>query len=75
MKWEHLDKTILNKKIDPFLKKKVVEYIGDESIDLVKFMLEKIEAHGDVQSIFEELEPVPNLVYLGFVRGDRGVCL
>ena len=58
VKWDYLNQTILKKKLEPFLKKKVVEHIGDESNDLVAFILEKIASHGNIQSIFDELSPV-----------------
>ncbi len=62
VRWEYLDQTILSKKLEPFLKKKVVEYIGDESNDLVAFILEKISSHSDIQSIHDELAPVMKIL-------------
>lgn len=58
VKWDYLDSNIISKKLEPFLKKKVMEHIGDESNDLVAFILEKIGKHGDIQSIYDELSPV-----------------
>ncbi|KAJ3353884.1 hypothetical protein HDU91_005837 [Kappamyces sp. JEL0680] len=58
VKWDNMDKTMLEKKIEPFLKKKVTELLEDESKELVKFVMEKIAARGDVQSIYDELAPV-----------------
>jgi RNA-binding protein 25 len=58
VKWEHLNPILLQKKIEPFLKKKVLEYIGDESLELVKFIIEKLGSQQEIQSIFDELEPV-----------------
>ena len=62
VKWDYMNQTIITRKLEPFLKKKVVEHIGDESNDLVAFILEKIASQGNIQSIFDELSPVsPNL--------------
>lgn len=58
VKWDYIDNNIISKKLEPFLKKKVMEHIGDESNDLVAFILEKIASHGDIQSIYDELSPV-----------------
>ena len=66
VQWDYLDSTILKNKIEPFLKKKVVEYIGDESNDLVSFIMEKITAHEPVQSIQDELSPVYRNLYFRF---------
>ena len=58
VKWDKVDQSMITHKLEPFLKKKVVEYIGDESFDLVTFILEKIASHSSVETIFDELSPV-----------------
>ncbi|KAI8894487.1 hypothetical protein BC833DRAFT_604708 [Globomyces pollinis-pini] len=58
VKWEFMNERILEKKIQPFIKKKVVEYVGEVSNDLVSFIVDKIREFGEVQVIFDALQPV-----------------
>ncbi|EGF77204.1 hypothetical protein BATDEDRAFT_91920 [Batrachochytrium dendrobatidis JAM81] len=58
IKWKFLDETIVDVKLRPFLKRKIVEYVGDEETDLTEFILEKIKKQDSAQSVLEELEAV-----------------
>ncbi|KAI8916358.1 hypothetical protein EDD86DRAFT_198355 [Gorgonomyces haynaldii] len=58
IKWDQLDDTILNKKIQPFVSKKIAEIVGFEEKDLVDFCVRKIRSQGSAQDICDELEPV-----------------
>jgi PWI domain len=48
----------VDKKLKPFLTKKIVEYVGDAEQSLVDFVMEKIKNKSDAPAIVEELKPV-----------------
>jgi hypothetical protein len=42
VKWEELDENILNKKLQPFVSKKIVEYLGVQEDELVSFVIDHL---------------------------------
>ncbi|KAJ3272676.1 hypothetical protein HDV01_005312 [Terramyces sp. JEL0728] len=57
VKWQYLD-SIIEKKLESFLTKKIHEYIGDTEKVLIRFIMKKIVGHSHVQEIYDELEKV-----------------
>ncbi|GHJ85627.1 hypothetical protein NliqN6_2029 [Naganishia liquefaciens] len=59
IKWEALTPTILDEKVFPIVREKLVSILGDLEIDeLFNFVVEHVQQHAKPQTIVEGLEPV-----------------
>ncbi|GFY67867.1 RNA-binding protein 25 [Trichonephila inaurata madagascariensis] len=56
--WAVVDKVLMEKRIRPWINKKIVEYIGEEEPTLVEFICSKIMAGSAAQSILDDVSMV-----------------
>merc|ERR1719362_1815342 len=57
--WTVVDsQQLLEKKVRPWLCKKMVEYLGDAEDVLIDFILKKLAEHASASEVLEELEQV-----------------
>jgi len=56
--WTVVDKVLMEKRIRPWINKKIVEYIGEEEPTLVEFICSKIMAGSAAQSILDDVSMV-----------------
>ncbi|XP_055943656.1 RNA-binding protein 25-like isoform X2 [Argiope bruennichi] len=56
--WTVVDKILMEKRIRPWINKKIVEYIGEEEPTLVEFICSKIMAGSAAQSILDDVSMV-----------------
>uniref|UniRef100_A0A9J7XP04 RNA binding motif protein 25b n=1 Tax=Cyprinus carpio carpio TaxID=630221 RepID=A0A9J7XP04_CYPCA len=56
--WSVVDTTLMEKRIRPWINKKIVEYIGEEEATLVDFVCSKVMAHGTPQGILDDVAMV-----------------
>ncbi|ORX96105.1 hypothetical protein K493DRAFT_282272 [Basidiobolus meristosporus CBS 931.73] len=55
MKWDYITDSVLKTKIQPFVAKKIVEYLGVEEKELVTFVTEHVRKHNPPQALVDEL--------------------
>uniref|UniRef100_A0A8C1ILM2 RNA binding motif protein 25b n=1 Tax=Cyprinus carpio TaxID=7962 RepID=A0A8C1ILM2_CYPCA len=58
MKYGEEERTLMEKRIRPWINKKIVEYIGEEEATLVDFVCSKVMAHGTPQGILDDVAMV-----------------
>ncbi|XP_035228240.1 RNA-binding protein 25-like isoform X2 [Stegodyphus dumicola] len=56
--WKVVDSVLMEKRIRPWINKKIVEYIGEEEPTLVEFICSKIMAGSAAQSILDDVSMV-----------------
>ncbi|KAK2707802.1 RNA-binding protein 25-like isoform X2 [Artemia franciscana] len=56
--WSLLDVSLIEKRIRPWINKKIVEYIGEPEPVLVEFICTKIMGHSSAQSILDDVQMV-----------------
>lgn len=56
--WEIVDEFFIEKKIKPWIQKKINEYIGENEPSLVQFICEKINNKTEPQQILSDLKMV-----------------
>jgi len=56
--WERVDKVLMEKRIKPWVTKKIKEYIGDDEPTLVDFICGKVEAKGDPNVLLNDVQMV-----------------
>ncbi|KAG5440403.1 hypothetical protein PCK2_000536 [Pneumocystis canis] len=56
IKWDRLTDSVIEDKIQPFITKKIVEYVGVQEDDLIKFILDHLRKKGSAQELVKELE-------------------
>jgi RNA-binding protein 25 len=56
--WSHLDQSLMDKRIKPWINKKIIEYIGEEEATLNDFICSKIEQHVKPEKLLEEVKVV-----------------
>ncbi|NP_001116349.1 RNA binding motif protein 25 S homeolog [Xenopus laevis] len=56
--WSIVDTTLMERRIRPWINKKIIEYIGEEEATLVDFVCSKVMAHGTPQSILDDVAMV-----------------
>lgn len=56
IKWDRLTDSIIEEKIQPFITKKIVEYVGVQEDDLIKFILDHLRKRGSAEELAKELE-------------------
>ncbi|XP_059373292.1 RNA-binding protein 25-like isoform X2 [Carassius carassius] len=53
-----VDTTLMDKRIRPWIKKKIIEYIGEEEATLVDFVCSKVMAHSTPEGILDDVAMV-----------------
>ncbi|RXM97018.1 RNA-binding protein 25, partial [Acipenser ruthenus] len=56
--WSIVDTTLMERRIRPWINKKIIEYIGEEEATLVDFVCSKVMAHGTPQGILDDVAMV-----------------
>ncbi|KLU92512.1 hypothetical protein MAPG_11457 [Magnaporthiopsis poae ATCC 64411] len=56
VQWDHMEESIIQEKLRPFVEKKVVEYLGVQEEILVEVVIEHLRKHGKPAELVEELE-------------------
>ncbi|XP_052007025.1 RNA-binding protein 25 [Xyrauchen texanus] len=56
--WNMVDTTLMDRRIRPWINKKIIEYIGEEEATLVDFVCSKIMAHSTPEGILEDVAMV-----------------
>ncbi|KAM9356190.1 RNA-binding protein 25 [Pholidichthys leucotaenia] len=56
--WAMVDSTLMDRRIRPWINKKIIEYIGEEEPTLVDFVCSKIMAHSTPQGILDDVAMV-----------------
>uniref|UniRef100_A0A3Q3AXQ5 RNA binding motif protein 25 n=1 Tax=Kryptolebias marmoratus TaxID=37003 RepID=A0A3Q3AXQ5_KRYMA len=56
--WAMVDSTLMDRRIRPWINKKIIEYIGEEEPTLVDFVCSKIMAHSSPQGILDDVAMV-----------------
>ncbi|KAM4690981.1 RNA-binding protein 25 isoform 1-T2 [Rhinophrynus dorsalis] len=56
--WAIVDTTLMERRIRPWINKKIIEYIGEEEATLVDFVCSKVMAHSSPQSILDDVAMV-----------------
>ncbi|CAL8317803.1 unnamed protein product [Merluccius merluccius] len=56
--WSMVDATLMERRVRPWINKKIIEYIGEEEPTLVEFVCSKVMAHGTAQGILDDVAMV-----------------
>ncbi|KAI4801704.1 hypothetical protein KUCAC02_019582 [Chaenocephalus aceratus] len=56
--WTMVDTTLMDRRVRPWINKKIIEYIGEEEATLVDFVCTKVMAHSMPQSILDDVAMV-----------------
>uniref|UniRef100_A0A1A8QVV0 PWI domain-containing protein n=1 Tax=Nothobranchius rachovii TaxID=451742 RepID=A0A1A8QVV0_9TELE len=56
--WSMVDTTLMERRVRPWINKKIIEYIGEEEPTLVDFVCSKVMAHSMPQSILDDVAMV-----------------
>ncbi|CAG8498179.1 44435_t:CDS:10 [Gigaspora margarita] len=56
VKWEELDENILNNKLQSFVSKKIVGYLGVQEDELVSFVMDHLRNHKSAEQLTKEME-------------------
>ncbi|XP_034018025.1 RNA-binding protein 25b [Thalassophryne amazonica] len=56
--WSMVDTTLMERRVRPWINKKIIEYIGEEEATLVDFVCSKVMAHSSPQSILDDVAMV-----------------
>ncbi|EPS38786.1 hypothetical protein H072_7452 [Dactylellina haptotyla CBS 200.50] len=54
--WDFVDDSMIKEKLQPFVEKKIVEYLGVQEQELITFVLEHIKKRGSAADLVKELE-------------------
>eukprot|EP00800_Vazella_pourtalesii_P023900 TRINITY_DN994_c0_g1_i3.p1 TRINITY_DN994_c0_g1~~TRINITY_DN994_c0_g1_i3.p1 ORF type:complete len:592 (+),score=177.37 TRINITY_DN994_c0_g1_i3:358-2133(+) len=55
LSWAMIDKSMMDKRIRPWINKKIVDYIGEEEQALVDFIIEKLQEQCSAQSLLQDI--------------------
>ncbi|XP_074646948.1 RNA-binding protein 25-like isoform X2 [Tubulanus polymorphus] len=58
MDWTMVDQSLMDKRIKPWVNKKIVEYIGEEEATLVEFICQKVIANSTPHNILDDVAMV-----------------
>ncbi|EIW81557.1 hypothetical protein CONPUDRAFT_73253 [Coniophora puteana RWD-64-598 SS2] len=59
VRWDGLSDSMIDRKLEPLIKRQMVKYLGElEDDDLIMFVLEHLKDHKGPQKLIEGLEPV-----------------
>ncbi|XP_030626823.1 RNA-binding protein 25 [Chanos chanos] len=56
--WSMVDTTLMDRRIRPWINKKIIEYIGEEEATLVDFVCSKVMAHSTPEGILDDVAMV-----------------
>ncbi|XP_033626788.1 RNA-binding protein 25-like isoform X2 [Asterias rubens] len=56
--WPVVDESLMERRIKPWINKKIVEYIGEEEATLTEFICSKLLAHSSAESILSDITMV-----------------
>ncbi|KHJ45289.1 putative tRNA intron endonuclease [Trichuris suis] len=56
--WDYVDSYVIEKRIRPWVGKKIVEYIGEEEVSLVDFICQKVKQKAKPQEILDDISMV-----------------
>lgn len=56
--WDEIDNSLMEKKIRPWINKKIIEYIGEPEPTLVDFICSKVLAGSTPQGILDDVQMV-----------------
>ncbi|KAI4786681.1 hypothetical protein KUCAC02_036968 [Chaenocephalus aceratus] len=56
--WAMVDSSLMDRRIKPWINKKIIEYIGEEEATLVEFVCSKVMAHSTPQGILDDVAMV-----------------
>jgi len=56
--WNQLDQNLMDKRIKPWINKKIIEYIGEEEASLHDFICSKIQQHAKPDRLLEEVKVI-----------------
>jgi len=56
--WEQLDENLMEKRIKPWINKKIIEYIGEEEATLNDFICSKIQQRTNPEKLLEEVKVI-----------------
>lgn len=62
--WNEIDSTLMDKKIRPWINKKIIEYIGEPEPTLVDFICSKVMAGSMPQGILDDVQMVYNTLFI-----------
>lgn len=65
--WSEIDNTLMEKKIRPWINKKIIEYIGEPEPTLVDFICSKVLAGSTPQGILDDVQMVNISIFLFFL--------
>lgn len=65
--WGAIDNGLMEKKIRPWINKKIIEYIGEPEPTLVDFICSKVLAGSQPQVILEDVQMVCTDLYIFFL--------
>ncbi|KAI8852405.1 hypothetical protein BC829DRAFT_385047 [Chytridium lagenaria] len=55
VKWQHIDKNLIDTKLRPFIAKKVAEVLGEEDRDMIDFISQAIKKQMNAMKLIDEL--------------------
>lgn len=58
VKWDCLDDVLIEKRVKPWINKKIIEYIGEEEATLVEFIADKVSNHSTAQNVLDDVSMV-----------------
>lgn len=62
--WELVDDIFIEKKIRPYVERKINEYLSEKDILLVDFICEKINNKTEPQQILKDLKMVEKIIFI-----------
>lgn len=61
--WNEIDNSLMEKKIRPWINKKIIEYIGEPEPTLVDFICSKVLAGSTPQGILDDVQMVRKILF------------
>lgn len=58
LEWTMVDSTLMEKRIKPWINKKIIEYIGEEEQSLVEYICQKVIGRSSPRTILEDVQMV-----------------
>jgi len=58
IEWSLVDNTLMERRIRPWINKKIAEYIGEEELALLDFICNKLQSKSSAQSILDDVAMV-----------------
>lgn len=58
VRWDGMNDSMIDKKMEPLIKRLMMKYLGEEEEDLIMFVVEHLKDHKGPQKLVEGLEPV-----------------